>query len=162
MKKICPLCETENEEDARFCKECNEPLYNITNNSQNKEIAIVKTEKKNNEKRQKKESKKKKIIKKARGIWDKFPGNINKKQKIFLAIIVPLAIFFIALSIAYNITNEYQHFRPGEGRVTDRFARGDYSIILHKPFDWGQTWHIWICTVVCVFFFEYKLFEDKK
>ncbi|TFG90028.1 MAG: zinc ribbon domain-containing protein, partial [Candidatus Atribacteria bacterium] len=29
MKKICPLCETENDEDARFCKECNEPLYNI-------------------------------------------------------------------------------------------------------------------------------------
>ncbi|MBP8717992.1 MAG: tetratricopeptide repeat protein [Candidatus Atribacteria bacterium] len=27
MKKICPLCGTENEEDARFCKECNEPLY---------------------------------------------------------------------------------------------------------------------------------------
>jgi len=27
VKKICPLCGTENEEDARFCKECNEPLY---------------------------------------------------------------------------------------------------------------------------------------
>jgi len=22
MKKICPLCGTENEENARFCKEC--------------------------------------------------------------------------------------------------------------------------------------------
>ncbi|MDD5689758.1 MAG: zinc ribbon domain-containing protein [Caldisericia bacterium] len=31
MKKICPLCGTENEEDARFCKECNEPLYNQDN-----------------------------------------------------------------------------------------------------------------------------------
>jgi hypothetical protein len=29
MKKICPLCGTENEEDARFCKECNEPLYDM-------------------------------------------------------------------------------------------------------------------------------------
>ena len=29
MKKICPLCGTENEEDARFCKECNEPLYDF-------------------------------------------------------------------------------------------------------------------------------------
>jgi len=27
MKKICPLCGTENEGDAKFCKECNEPLY---------------------------------------------------------------------------------------------------------------------------------------
>ena len=29
MKKICPLCEHENDEDARFCTECNEPLYNL-------------------------------------------------------------------------------------------------------------------------------------
>lgn len=29
MKKKCPLCETENELDARFCIECNEPIYNI-------------------------------------------------------------------------------------------------------------------------------------
>jgi|LSQX01.3.fsa_nt_gb SPP1 gp7 family putative phage head morphogenesis protein len=31
MKKICPLCETENDENARFCKECNEPLYSLSN-----------------------------------------------------------------------------------------------------------------------------------
>lgn len=40
MKKICPLCETENEEDARFCKDCNEPLYLKEcpkNNSNNKD-----------------------------------------------------------------------------------------------------------------------------
>lgn len=29
MKKICPLCGNENEENARFCIECNEPLINI-------------------------------------------------------------------------------------------------------------------------------------
>jgi hypothetical protein len=29
MKKICPLCGTENEENAKFCKECNEPLYDL-------------------------------------------------------------------------------------------------------------------------------------
>ena len=29
MKIKCPLCETENEEDARFCKECNIPLYDL-------------------------------------------------------------------------------------------------------------------------------------
>ena len=38
MKKICPLCGTENEEESRFCKECNEPLYNTTNNNKIKEI----------------------------------------------------------------------------------------------------------------------------
>jgi hypothetical protein len=37
MKKICPLCETENDKDAMFCKECNEPLYDpgIYNNLEN-------------------------------------------------------------------------------------------------------------------------------
>jgi len=29
MKKICPLCGTKNEEDIRFCKECNIPLYDF-------------------------------------------------------------------------------------------------------------------------------------
>jgi|GEM_PF-5329208 len=38
MKKICPLCETENEEDARFCKECNIPLYNIKTTEQKEQI----------------------------------------------------------------------------------------------------------------------------
>lgn len=39
MKNICPLCGTENKEDARFCKECNEPLYNIQENA--KEISFI-------------------------------------------------------------------------------------------------------------------------
>jgi TM2 domain-containing membrane protein YozV len=38
MKNVCPLCGTENEKDARFCKECNEPLYNPTDNKKDKEI----------------------------------------------------------------------------------------------------------------------------
>jgi hypothetical protein len=29
MKKICPLCGTENVKGASFCKECNEPLYDL-------------------------------------------------------------------------------------------------------------------------------------
>ena len=33
MKKVCPLCGTENEEDARFCKECNEPLFTQENSN---------------------------------------------------------------------------------------------------------------------------------
>ena len=37
MKKICPLCGTENEEDSRFCKECNEPLYNPNTTNISKE-----------------------------------------------------------------------------------------------------------------------------
>jgi predicted nucleic acid-binding Zn ribbon protein len=37
MKKICPLCGTENEEDTRFCKECNEPLMNVEEFTLNRE-----------------------------------------------------------------------------------------------------------------------------
>jgi hypothetical protein len=40
MKKICPLCEHENEEDARFCTECNEPFYNLEEENKIKETWI--------------------------------------------------------------------------------------------------------------------------
>jgi len=40
LKKICPLCEHENEEDARFCTECNEPLYNLEEEYKGKETWI--------------------------------------------------------------------------------------------------------------------------
>jgi len=39
MKKFCPLCGTKNEEDARFCKACNEPLGNIQENKEVYEIS---------------------------------------------------------------------------------------------------------------------------
>lgn len=47
MKKICPLCETENEEDARFCQECNEPLYDLK--KEEEEDIDKETERNNNE-----------------------------------------------------------------------------------------------------------------
>ena len=67
MKKICPLCETENDEDTRFCKECNEPLYDTTNNNKNKEIDRKKhmeeMEKIRTEAREKAEKEDKKLVK---------------------------------------------------------------------------------------------------
>ena len=36
MKKICPLCGTKNEEDIRFCKECNIPLYDFKKEEEKK------------------------------------------------------------------------------------------------------------------------------
>ena len=50
MKKICPLCETENGEDAMFCKECNEPLYDpgIYNNLENPYASSVKKKEQDN------------------------------------------------------------------------------------------------------------------
>lgn len=181
MKKKCPLCETENEEDARFCKKCNEPLYDITNN-QNKEIAIVKT-KKNNEKRHKKDPKEKEIIKKVEAIWNKFPRNVNKKQKIILTIFIPIILFFITYTIAYYISVEEVVIRSaytekmssaemakelleaiGEGRQT-KSPYIYHPVVTHKyyyPFSWQKTWYVWILFLVLCGFFEYKLFEDKK
>lgn len=48
MKKICPLCGTENKEDARFCKECNEPLYTPTADKKDKDITSEDQIQKNN------------------------------------------------------------------------------------------------------------------
>jgi hypothetical protein len=47
MKKICPLCGTENDENARFCKECNEPLYDLKKEDEEakEKIRSQKTEK---------------------------------------------------------------------------------------------------------------------
>lgn len=180
MKKKCPLCETENEEDARFCKKCNEPLYDITNN-QNKEIAIVKS-KKNNEKRHKKDPKVKEIIKKVEGIWNKFPRNVNKKQKIILTIFIPIILFFIAYTIAYYVSVEKVVIRPAytekisvarelfkaieEGReIRSAPYNIYYPAVTHKyyyPFSWQKTWYVWILFLFLCGFFEYKLFEDKK
>ncbi|MDD3818384.1 MAG: hypothetical protein RBT05_08925 [Bacteroidales bacterium] len=130
MKKICPLCETKNEEDARFCKKCNEPLNDITNN-QNKEIAIVRT-KKNSEKRHEKDPKEeRKIIKKVEGIWNKFFRNVNKKQKIILAIFIPIILFFIAYTIAYYVSVEKVVIIAS---VTHKY---------YYPFDWQKTWYVW-------------------
>ena len=43
-----------------------------------------------------------------RGIWDNFPGKINIKQKIFLAIFVPILLFAITYTIAYYVSVEVQ------------------------------------------------------
>ena len=157
MKKKCPLCETENEEYVRFCKKCNEPLYDITNN-QNKEIAIVRT-KKNSEKRHEKDPKEeRKIIKKVEGIWNKFFRNVNKKQKIILAIFIPIILFFIAYTIAYYVSVEKVSISTSS-RMIKRPA------VIHKyyyPFNWQKTWYVWILFLFLCGFFEYKLFEDKK
>ena len=78
MKIRCPACNSENEEGANFCSNCNEPLFTpkISINKENINI--------------------KRIIKKER-------LRMNKKQKLFLAIFVPVILFFIALIISSYI-----------------------------------------------------------
>ena len=62
---------------------------------------------------------------------------INQKQKIVLAIFIPIIIFFIALIIANSV------------------GFGD-------PFNWENIWYIWMLYFIFCGIFEYRLFADKK
>jgi len=72
---------------------------------------------------------------------------MNKKQRIVLAIFVPIIIFFIALMIANSVG------------VT-RFSK--YGTHIHDPFDWEKTWYVWVFYLIFCCIFEYKLFADKN
>jgi hypothetical protein len=88
---------------------------------------------------------------------------MNKKQRLVLAIFIPIIIFFFALIIAnsfgYTETTrklpENSIFRKYFGETTTIYRKGN-------PFDWERTWHIWFLSLTFCCIFEYKLFEDKK
>ena len=92
---ICPNCKTENEDDAKFCKNCGYYFLEEQNNNQNK--SNNKDKKKKNKVKNKTKTKNKTKVKKERA---KAPKNkqSNDKQKssIFTKI---LLLFFILLSI---------------------------------------------------------------
>ena len=80
---------------------------------------------------------------------------MNKKQKIILAIFVPVIIFFLALTIVHytGIADEHYTGRPRKP--------GSYTTT-YSPFNWGKTWYIWLFFIIFICVFEYKLFADKK
>jgi hypothetical protein len=89
---------------------------------------------------------------------------LNKKQKLVLAIFVPIFIFFIALIIANSvgvtdmgIISEDNPLYKIYGSVS---PMGSY--IVHDPFNWEKTWYVWFLYVTFCCIFEYKLFADKK
>ena len=94
MKMKCPACGFKNEEGANFCSNCNEPLV-TTKVSINKENSNIKKEISNNTEK----TNIKRVIKKER-------LRMNKKQRVILAIFIPVLLFFIALTIAYYISVE--------------------------------------------------------
>jgi len=118
MKIKCPACDFENEEGAKFCSNCNEPLVapKIYINKENINI--------------------KRIIKKER-------LRMNKKQKLFLAIFVPIILFFITLIISSYISGDYPYYYI------------EISYLL-------ETWYAWLIFLIFVYIFEYKLFADKE
>jgi len=91
---------------------------------------------------------------------------MNQKQKIILAIFIPIIVFFIALIIANNLGYI-------ERPITEEEAKAKYSsnptlrkyvttIRENNPFNWGKTWFVWMSYLILIFIFEYKLFGDKK
>jgi len=66
----------------------------------------------------------------------KWLENMNQKQKIILAIFIPIIIFFFTLSITSSLGG--------------------------NPFNWENTWYVWMFYAIYCCIFEYKLFADKK
>ena len=80
---------------------------------------------------------------------------MNKKQRLVLAIFVPIVIFFIALTVANyaGVTVTYHGLRkPPLPIITKNY----------NPFDLEKTWYVWLLFSIFVCIFEYKLFGNKK
>ena len=118
MKIKCPACDFENEEGVKFCSNCNEPLVTPKFSINKKNINI------------------KGVIKKER-------LRMNKKQKLFLAIFVPVILFFITLIISSYISGDYPYY----------YIETSYLL---------ETWYVWLIFLIFVCIFEYKIFEDKE
>lgn len=82
---------------------------------------------------------------------------MNKKQKIIIAIAVPIILFLITVTIAYYIGETASG--PGKiGMGKPRFP----TTYTNNPFLWSLTWYVWITYFIIIFIFEYKFFSDKN
>ena len=88
---------------------------------------------------------------------------MNKNQKLILAIFIPIIIFFIALMIANNLGYTVI-YRPTilTGDVFDKYEEPITYYREGNPFDWENTWYVWVLYLIFCCIFEYKLFADKK
>jgi len=87
---------------------------------------------------------------------------VNKKQKIILAIFIPIIIFFIALIIANDVGVTVGLEILSSDDILYRLGRRTFPSYTHDPFDWEKTWYVWVLALVFCCGFEYKLFEDKE
>jgi len=88
---------------------------------------------------------------------------MNKKQRLVLAIFVPIIILFIALIITNELGYTEITRKEPENSVFRKYF-GMTTTIYHKgnSFDWERTWYIWFLSLVFCCIFEYKLFANKK
>jgi len=95
---------------------------------------------------------------------------VNKKQRLVLAIFVPIIIFFIVLMIANSVGVKvtthltgvtYNPMASGKKFIFSGKV-GSYESYTNNPFDWQKTWYVWVVFSIFCCIFEYKLFADKK
>jgi hypothetical protein len=91
---------------------------------------------------------------------------MNKKQRLVLAIFVPIIILFITLIIAnavgFTIKTSPRITNSQDGQPRSRYETNTIATRVGNPFDWEKTWYIWFFSLTLCFIFEYKLFSDKK
>ena len=88
---------------------------------------------------------------------------MNRKQRLILAIFVPIIIFFIALMIANSVGYTEITRKVPEGSVFLRKYLGETTIYREgNPFDWRRTWGVWLVYSASCCLFEFLLFRDKK
>jgi len=74
-------------------------------------------------------------------VIDKLIAKLTKQQILFAAVGLPIILFLITVKIAGNIGENF----IGEAR----------------PYNFDDTWWVWLVFVLVVGFIEYKLFENK-
>ena len=87
---------------------------------------------------------------------------MNKKQRLVLAIFVPIIILFIALAIANSVGYTVMTRKVPEDSPFRKYLGETTTYRKGNPFDWGRTWYVWMFYLIFCCIFEYKLFADKK
>ena len=89
-----------------------------------------------------------------------FKRDMNRKQRLVLAIFAPIIILFIALMIANSVSYNPPARTTKKSRAGSVSSGGIYRT--HEPFNLDETWYVWFSALAFCSIFEYKLFEDKK
>jgi hypothetical protein len=88
---------------------------------------------------------------------------MNQKQRLILAIFIPIIIFFIALMIANNLGYTETTKKLPENSFFSKYFGGTFTFNQRgNPFDWNKTWYVWFFALLFCCIFEYKVFADKK
>ena len=99
--KTCPVCHTENEDDALYCKRCGEAFFEDDKKSEDKKKQKVKKQKK-----VKTKTKYKTKIKKEKVPRDKQKSNFYSKVLVFILLIIVIALAGVLGVFAYHYYQE--------------------------------------------------------